>query len=428
MTAAEVRLWGTRIGVVVFDDTTGLGSFEYDTDFTRSGIEVSPVMMPLSRRVYSFPELNRSSFHGLPGLLSDSLPDKFGNAVINAWLRSQGRAPESFDPVERLCYTGNRGMGALEFIPARGPSDKERDAIHVERLVELADQILNERESMHITESDDAVREIIRVGTSAGGARAKAVIAWNEETGDIRSGQIDAGSGYGYWLMKFDGVSGNGDKEGSDSEQHTRIEYAYYLMAADAGLDMSKCRIYKENGRHHFLTRRFDRDAETGDKIHMQSLGGIAHFDFNMAGAYSYEQAAAVMRRLRLGNNEISQFYRRMVFNVLARNQDDHVKNISFLMDRKGRWSLAPAYDVTYAYNPDGMWTGAHQMTINGKRTGIERKDIADAGRSMGVRASESAAVIEEIGSVLCKWRDYAEQAELNESFAESIASHFIKL
>ena len=428
MTAAEVRLWGTRIGVVVFDDASGLGSFEYDAEFMRSGIEVSPVVMPLSRRVYSFPELDRRSFHGLPGLLSDSLPDKFGNAVINAWLRSQGRAPESFDPVERLCYTGNRGMGALEFIPARGPSDKERDAIHVERLVELAAQILNERESMHITESDDAVSEIIRVGTSAGGARAKAVIAWNEKTGDIRSGQIDAGSGYGYWLMKFDGVSGNGDKEGSDSEQHTRIEYAYYLMAADAGLDMSECRIYKENGRHHFLTRRFDRDAETGDKIHMQSLGGIAHFDFNMAGAYGYEDAAEIMRRLRLGNNEISQFYRRMVFNVLARNQDDHVKNISFLMDRKGRWSLAPAYDLTYAYNPDGMWTGTHQMTVNGKRAGIERKDLTDAGRSMGVRASESAAVLEEVGSVLCKWRDYAEQAELKESFAESIASQFINL
>ena len=426
MTAAEVRLWGTGIGVIVFDETTGLGSFEYDDDFMRSGIEAAPLMMPLSRRVYSFPELDRKAFHGLPGLLSDSLPDKFGNAVIDAWLRSQGRAPGSLDPVERLCYTGNRGMGALEFIPARGPVDGEGDAVHVEGLVQLASSILTDRENLHISEEDAAVREIIRVGTSAGGARAKAVIAWNEETGDIRSGQVDAGSGYGYWLMKFDGVGGNGDKEGSDSDQHTRIEYAYYLMALDAGLEMSECRIYRENGRHHFMTRRFDRDTGTGDKIHMQSLGAMAHYDFNAAGAHGYEEAAEVMRKLRLSSREISQFYRRMVFNVMARNQDDHVKNISFLMDRKGKWRLSPAYDVTYAYNPGGMWTGTHQMTVNGKRYGIERSDLIDAGRNMGVRAAEAAAVIEEVGGSLRKWRDFADQAELKETVADMIASQFV--
>ena len=425
MTAAEVMLWGSRVGVTVFDDASGLGSFEYDRDFLTSGIEVSPVVMPLSNRVYSFPELNRNSFHGLPGLLSDSLPDKFGNAVINAWLASQGRTPESFDPVERLCYTGNRGMGALEFIPARGPLDGEGESLHVERLVQIASDILSARESMHICEGDDVVREIIKVGTSAGGARAKAVIAWNEETGDIRSGQIDAGSGYGYWLMKFDGVEGNRDKEEEDSEQHTRIEYAYYLMALDAGLDMSECRLYKEGGRYHFMTRRFDRDIETGDKIHMQTLGGIAHFDFNTAGFYSYEQAASIMRRLRLSNKEIKQFYRRMVFNVMARNQDDHVKNISFLMNRKGEWSLAPAYDVTYAYNPNGMWTGTHQMTVNGKRDGIERNDLLSAGRNMGVRSAEAETVIEEVNSSLHKWVEFAVKAELKESFAELIAAEF---
>lgn len=428
MTAAEVFLWGTRIGVVVFDDASGLGSFEFDRDFTDSGVEVSPIVMPLSKRVYSFPELDRKSFHGLPGLLSDSLPDKFGNAVINAWLQSQGRTPESFDPVERLCYTGNRGMGALEFRPARGPLDGEGDIIHVEKLVQLATTILNDREKLHVSEGDGAVSEIIRVGTSAGGARAKAVIAWNEETGDIRSGQIDAGSGYGYWLMKFDGVSGNGDKEGADTMQHTRTEYAYYLMAVDAGLEMSESRIYMENGRYHFMTRRFDRDPDSGDKIHMQSLGGIAHFDFNLAGAYGYEQAAAVMRRLRLSYKEISQFYRRMVFNVMARNQDDHVKNISFLMDRKGHWRLSPAYDITYAYNPDGMWTGTHQMTVNGKRAGIERSDLLEAGRNMGVRPAEAEAVIEEVGNSLQKWEGFAERAKLKESFAEGIALQFVNL
>ena len=285
MTAAEVFLWGTKIGTVVFDNEKGLGSFEYDPGFLVSGIEVSPIAMPLSRRVYTFPELARRSFHGLPGMLADSLPDKFGNAVIDAWLRIQGRSPESFDPVERLCYTGNRGMGALEYVPARGPSASESDPIQIEKLVQLASEILQSRESLHVTAGENAIQEIIRVGTSAGGARAKAVIAWNEETGDIRSGQIDDGKGYGYWLIKFDGVSGNGDKEGDDAPQYTRIEYAYSLMAKDAGLCMEACRLYEENGRYHFMTRRFDRDDTTGKKLHMQSLGAIAHFDFNQPGA-----------------------------------------------------------------------------------------------------------------------------------------------
>ena len=332
MTVAEIIMWGTKIGTVVFDRETGLGSFEYDPAFLSSGIEVSPLAMPLSRRVYAFPELARQSFHGLPGLLADSLPDKFGNAIIDAWLQSQGRSPSSFDPVERLCYTGSRGMGALEYVPARGPSPLESESIEIDRLVRLASDILRSREDMHVTAGESAMQELIRVGTSAGGARAKAVIAWNEQTGDIRSGQIDAGKGYEYCLIKFDGVSKNGDKEGDDAPQYTKIEYAYYLMAQNAGISMSECRLYEENGRYHFMTRRFDRDLSTGAKLHMQSLGGIAHFDFNLPGAYSYEQAAQVMRQIRISNTEISQFYRRMVFNVLARNQDDHVKNVSFLM------------------------------------------------------------------------------------------------
>lgn len=214
MTVAEVILWGTKIGTIVFDDYNRLGAFEYDSEFLRSGIEVSPIVMPLSRRVYTFPELSKQSFHGLPGLLADSLPDKFGNAVINAWLQGQGRSPESFNPVERLCYTGNRGMGALEYVPARGPVVRESEKIELEKLVQLASDILGSRENMHLTVGENSIQEIIRVGSSAGGARAKAVIAWNEKTGDIRSGQIEAGKGYGYWLIKFDGVEKNGDKEG----------------------------------------------------------------------------------------------------------------------------------------------------------------------------------------------------------------------
>jgi serine/threonine-protein kinase HipA len=279
---------------------------------------------------------------------------------------------------------------------------------------------------MHVAIGENAMQEIIRVGTSAGGARAKAVIAWNEETGDIRSGQIDAGKGYEYWLIKFDGVSKNGDKEGDDVPQYTRIEYAYYRMAQDAGILMNECRLHEESGRRHFMTRRFDRDPATGAKFHMQSLGGIAHFDFNSPGAYSYEQAAEVMRQLRLSNTEISQFFRRMVFNVLARNQDDHVKNISFLMNRLGQWRLSPAYDVTYAYNPDGMWTGTHQMTINGKRDEISRLDLLTSAKNMGIKKAEAERIISEIQRSLMNWMVYAEKASLREATAEAIQRTFI--
>ena len=425
MTAAEVFLWGTKIGTVIFDRDTGLGSFEYDPVFLTSGIEVAPIAMPLSRRVYTFPELARHSFHGLPGLLADSLPDKFGNAVIDAWLRSQGRSPSSFDPVERLCYTGSRGMGALEYVPALGPGAAEADSIQIDRLVELASEILRSREDMHASISDHAMQEIIRVGTSAGGARAKAVIAWNEKTGDIRSGQIDAGKGYEYWLIKFDGVDRNGDKEGEDVPQYTRIEYAYYLMAKNAGILMNECRLFEESGRYHFMTRRFDRDPVTGAKYHMQSLGGMAHFDFNLPGAYSYEQAAEVKRRLRLTNTEISQFFRRMVFNVLMRNQDDHVKNISFLMDRRGQWRLAPAYDMTYAYNPDGMWTGTHQMSVNGKRDDISIQDLLLSARSMGIKKAEAERIITEIQYSRGNWMKFAEDAAIQENAADQIQGTF---
>ena len=400
MTVAEIIMWGTKIGTVVFDRETGLGSFEYDPAFLSSGIEVSPLAMPLSRRVYAFPELARQSFHGLPGLLADSLPDKFGNAIIDAWLQSQGRSPSSFDPVERLCYTGSRGMGALEYVPARGPSPLESESIEIDRLVQLASDILRSREDMHIVAGGNAMQELIRVGTSAGGARAKAVIAWNEQTGDIRSGQIDAGKGYEYWLIKFDGVSKNGDKEGDDAPQYTKIEYAYYLMAQNAGISMSECRLYEENGRYHFMTRRFDRDLSTGAKLHMQSLGGIAHFDFNLPGAYSYEQAAQVMRQIRISNTEISH--------------------------KRGRWSLSPAYDVTYAYNPHGMWTGTHQMTVNGKRDAITMQDLLSTARNMGVKNAEAERIISEVRESQAGWLQFAEKAGLQESTAMKIQKAFI--
>ena len=386
MTAvAEVRLWGRTIGAVSLSPGEDVAAFEYDAEFARSGIQVAPLMMPLSRQVFRFPEISRQTFLGLPGLLADSLPDKFGNALIDAWLVSQGRRPDSFNAVERLCYTGQRGMGALEFAPAIGPSPKNTNRLAVDRLVQLASEVLTHRHDLQASFTDDdkatALRDILRVGTSAGGARAKAAIAWNPETNEVRSGQLTGGDGFQHWLMKFDGVSGNKDKELEDSKGYGAIEYAYSLMARACGIDMKECRLLEENGRRHFMTRRFDR-LESGEKLHMQSLCAMAHYDFNMAGAYSYEQAFLVMRELGLPMQAIEQQFRRMVFNIVARNQDDHVKNIAFLMDKAGNWTLSPAFDLTYSFNPDGAWTARHQLTMNGKRDDFEYDDFNACARS----------------------------------------------
>lgn len=423
MTSAEVRLWGSTIGFVSFDPDKELGFFEYDSDFLSSGIEISPIMMPLSRRVFSFPELNYASFHGLPGLLSDSLPDKFGNAVIDAWLNSQGRTPESFNPVERLCYTGSRGMGALEYYPAVGPDMSKNERVAVDKLVELASDVLKIRSGLNIRIGHDSLKEIISVGSSAGGARAKAIIAWNEQTGEMLSGQIPVGKGFDYWLLKFDGVDNNGDKEGPDPGQYTRIEYAYSLMAKSAGIDMEECRLFEENNRAHFMTRRFDRDRNNHSKIHMQTLGAMGHFDFNLSGSCGYEQAVGIMRRLSMTFDEISQLYRRMVFNVMAMNHDDHVKNISFLMDRNGSWFLAPAYDMTFAYNPKGKWTSSHQMTINGKQRNITLNDLMESAGHMGIKKTDAMRIIAEVGGSISRWEDYAIQAGLGREITTAIKS-----
>lgn len=413
MTQATVKLWGTDIGYVHLSKDRQFADFEYTPDFLRSGIEVAPVRMPLASRLYRFPELAFRSFHGLPGLLADSLPDKFGNAVIDTWLATRGRKPESFNAVERLCYIGNRGMGALEFHPAivRGRPGSSR--IHVDQLVNLASEILTHRKSLSAVFSDrkgeKAVREILRVGTSAGGARAKALIAWNPETNEVRSGQVTADAGFEYWLMKFDGVKNNRDKELADPKGYGAIEYAYSKMAADADISMMPCRLFEENGRRHFMTKRFDR-TDDGSKWHMQSLAAMAHYDFHMAGAYGYEQAILIMRDLGLERDAVEQLFRRMVFNIVARNQDDHVKNIAFLMDRKGRWSLAPAFDVTYSYNPTGDWTSAHQMSLNGKRDGFTMNDFESCGKLARLKRGEAKAIVKQVQAVVSRWCDYADE------------------
>lgn len=422
-TIAEVKIWGSTIGAVVLDDNQRAASFEYDPAFARSGIEVAPLMMPLSNRVYSFPALAQESFHGLPGLLADSLPDRFGNALIDAWLARGGRDSNSFNAIERLCYTGSRGMGALEYVPATGPQVTEDRQLHVDRLVELASDILTHRDSLqtHFTqEKADAMTDILRVGTSAGGARAKAVIAWNPKTNEVRSGQTEVDDGFESWLIKFDGVSHNRDKELADPKGYGVIEYAYWKMAVDCGITMSDCRLFKEGSRRHFMTRRFDRLAQ-GEKQHMQSLAAMAHLDFNQAGAHGYEQVFDTMRRLDSPASETAQMYRRMIFNVIARNQDDHVKNIAFLMDRSGQWSLAPAFDMTYSYQPGGLWTASHQMTINGKRDHFGLDDFLTCGKSALLKRGQARTILNETRQVVSRWRDYADQAGVNSKQRDKI-------
>jgi serine/threonine-protein kinase HipA len=421
---AEVRLWGRTIGAVSLETGRDYTTFQFTPEFADSGIQVSPVTMPLGGQLYEFPHLPRGTFHGLPGMLADSLPDRFGNALIDTWLATQGRSPASFSAIERLCYTGTRGMGALEYAPVLGPRPKRSTKISVDALVKLASEVLTHRQNLggHFsgTSRGKALADILIVGTSAGGARAKAVIAWNRRTNEVRSGQLPAGPGFTHWLLKFDGVTGNKDKELEDPEGYGAIEYAYALMAQAAGITMTECRLLEEHGRRHFMTRRFDR-LDDGSKLHMQSLGALGHFDYNQAGAYAYEQAFLTIRQLALPMAATEEQFRRMLFNVVARNQDDHVKNIAFLMNKAGEWSLAPAFDVTYSYNPSGSWTATHQMTINGKRDDFVKADMRAAGRSAGLKQGRADALLEEVDAAVKRWPEFAARASLPADITKKI-------
>lgn len=402
-TLARVRLWGTNIAAVSFDPVLGHASFEYEPDFIRSGIQVSPIKMPLGPDVFSFPEISPRSFKGLPGLLADSLPDRFGDALINAWLVRQGRPPDSLNPVERLCCTGRRGMGALEYEPVSHELAQDDDSVlQVAMLSKLAADLMAQREEFDPQiprgrSADDAFKQLISVGSSVGGARAKAVVAWNRQTDEFRPGQVELPQGFEQWIIKLD--------EEGESKGYGRIEHAYHLMAVAAGIDMSECRLHLEGGRAHFMTRRFDRTA-AGDKIHMQTLGAMAHFDFNMPRANSYEQAFEVLRALGLGSDVAEELFRRMAFNVVARNQDDHVKNISFLMDRSGSWRLSPAYDVTYSVG--GGPTAYHQMTINGKFEGFGIDDFKACAQMAGLKRGRAEAILEQIADAVLHWPSFA--------------------
>lgn len=419
VSVARVSLYGIPVGTIQWDERYDVARFEYDAGFVARGLEPSPLMMPVREgRVYSFAGLDRESFKGLPGMLADSLPDTYGRALFDRWLALTGRTISN--PIETLCFLGKRCMGALEFEPAMDVAYDPNARFEIDSLVNVASDALAEKSSFGVNLNDDkkaAIAEILRLGTSAGGQRAKAVIAYNNVTGEVRSGQVEAPAGFDYYLIKLDGVSATaGFKE---TGNYGRLEYSFYKLAKACGIEMTECSLIEENGRAHFLTKRFDRP--NGRKLHMQTLCGIAHFDYRLRRAYSYEQAFNVMRALRLPYAEAKELFRRMVFNVVVRNQDDHTKNISFLMDEKGRWRLSPAYDMGYAYNPKGGWTATHQLSINGKFDGIIREDLLAFARQNNIK--EAKSIIEEVCEVASRWPTMAEECGVPRKTIEAIVS-----
>jgi len=415
--AANVFLWGKHVGAVAWDEEKQLTAFEYARSFLKEGLDISPVTLPKRAGIFTFPDLRGDTFLTLPGVLADSLPDRFGNAIVDLWLTRNGRSKDAFSPVERLCYVGSRGMGALEFKPAIGDHAKKSIPMEITELTALAQMILDDRAGLQVNFADheEALTTIMRVGTSAGGARPKAVIAWNRSTNEVRSGQVPAPQGFEPWILKFDGVR---DDMLGDSKGYGRIEFAYSRMAKEAGIQMEECRLYHDNGRSHFMTRRFDRDR-SGKKVHMQSLCGLAHYDFKMPGAYGYEQALSIIQRFNLGNPALTEMYRRMCFNVVARNQDDHTRNIAFLMNEAGDWRLAPAFDVIWAYNPAGEWTNQHQMSIGGKRDNFTRGDLGNVARQYGIRNPDE--ILDRVIDVVGRWPQFAEENKVSDRKIEEI-------
>lgn len=424
--AAEVWLWDRLAGAILWDETQQLVSFEFDQGFLRSGWDIAPVTMPLrqGKRLYTFPEIRRGrndafdTFKGLPGLLADMLPDKYGNQLINTWLVQNGRPTDSLNPVELLCFIGKRGVGALEIKPSLRTEITTSTSLELDGLVAIANKILNTRENFQTDlskEEEAALADILKIGTSAGGARAKAVIAFNPNTGEVKSGQVKAPEGFSYWLIKFDGVT---DSQFGASVGYGRVEMAYYLMATEAGIEMNESRLLEENGRAHFMTKRFDR-TDAGEKIHMQSLCGMRHFDFNQVGMYSYEQVFETMRMLRLSYPEAEQMFIRMVFNVLARNCDDHTKNFAFLMDQSGKWTLSPAYDICHAYRPGSLWVSSQSLQVNGKREGFTDADFLEIARKMNIKKPEEK--IKRVRNSVKRWSEFAEEVQVEPKLRDSI-------
>lgn len=422
-----VKIWDRIVGYLDVDPSSGVCRFEYDPAFRRSGLELSPLMMPLSSpvAVWSFPENRGDCFKWLPGVFADSLPDKFGNTIVDEWFESKGVPVSEISVLDRLCYVGKRGMGALEFEPSEKVKGLDSSTkLRVAELQEFARRIFEDRKSFRdsLIQEEKSVIDILKVGTSAGGAKAKALIAYDEVSGEVRSGQVKAPEGFGYWLLKFDGTTyAEHDEIKGNPKGISNVEYAYYKMALDCGIVMNECRLLKDGEFNHFMTKRFDR-TDTGERLHMISLAGMAHMDRDLP--HSYDEIATVLRRLHFDAKAFEQLFRRMIFNVLASNNDDHAKNFAFLMDKTGRWTFAPAFDMCYAYVPGGQWTGSHQMSVNGKRSGITTSDMLAVGQRMDV--SGAKGIIDEIASVVSNWKQYASLSEVPEHMAEIIANQII--
>lgn len=419
---AIVKMFGNPIGVFRWDSRYDIVQFEYNRDFIGRGLEPSPLMMPVqSGRIYSFGDIGRETFKGLPGLLADSLPDTYGRALFDRWLTLTGRTSSNI--VETLCFLGKRCMGALEFEPAIDVDYILNTKIAIDSLVEVAREALLNKENFGVNINDDkkaAIAEILRLGTSAGGQRAKAIIAYNKTTGEVHSGQTDVLEGFDYYIIKLDGVSATTGFRAT--ENYGRLEYSFYKLVNACGIDMSECSLIEENGRAHFLTKRFDR--ENGKKVHMQTLCGIAHYDYRLHRAYSYEQAFNVMRALKLPYSQAQEMFRRMVFNVIVRNQDDHTKNISFLMGEDGVWRLSPAYDMGYSYNPNGGWTATHQMSINGKFDDITRKDLLECGAKNNIK--NASLIIDEVCEIASQWTTIAKECDVPQSMIDDIKANML--
>jgi serine/threonine-protein kinase HipA len=429
ITTAFIHIWNKRVGAIAWDENTGVASFEYEPAILRQQWNLSPLKMPTinaAGRIFSFPELRDSlTFKGLPGLLADVLPDKYGNSLINAWLSRNGRPANSMNPVELLCFIGKRGMGALEFEPGLYSSNKTATKIELDGLVNMAQEILSGRQDFNTRLSADeakALTDILKIGSSAGGARAKAVVAFNTLTGEIRSGQADVPDGFTHWLLKFDGVT---DQQLGSSSGYGRVEMAYHLMAKEAGIEMMECRLLEENGRAHFMTKRFDRMPDK-EKLHIQSFCALAHYDFNEVTSFSYEQLFETMRSLLLPYTDAEQLFRRMVFNVMAKNCDDHTKNFSFMMDKNGVWKLAPAFDLCHAYRPDSSWVSQHSLSINGKRKNISRDDLLAVAKNMNIKKAQS--IINQVKDVVGRWHDFATITAVDTGLRDAIGKTLLLL
>lgn len=424
----QIFLWGKLVGAMSWDSQRGYADFQFDKQFLNSGWDIAPLSMPIpkTRQIISFPSHARlKCFKGLPGLIADSLPDKFGNQLITEWFAQQGKTEDMITPLDRLCYVGKRAMGALEFVPAAHIEGVGQSTeIYIRELMAISESVFRDRENFQtlIHQQDKTILDILKVGTSAGGAKPKAIIAYNEDTKEVRSGQVPAPEGFGYWLLKFDGGSYSEHNEICDNPRGIgNIEYAYYKMATDCKITMSECRLLPENDCNHFMTRRFDR-TPTGEKLHMQTAAGIAHLDRD--SRHSYEELFGVLRKLNLNYKDFEQLYRRMVFNVVARNHDDHTKNFSFLMDKDGKWTFAPAYDLCYSYNPHGRWTKNHQLSLNSKITDFAMKDLTAVAQSIGIRNHKE--IVENVIDSVSRWTTIAKDCGVRQEHIEQIESNLL--